>query len=58
MMLKENRVGTMGTGGDVSGTSRWTLVRDRNENAEMGQEEDQENVREERHLNKLFEFSL
>lgn len=56
--MTENRVGTMGTGGDVSGTSRWTLVRDRNGNAEMGQEEDQENVREERHLNKLFEFSL
>lgn len=56
--MTENRVWNMGTGRDISGTSRWTLVRDRNGNAEVGQEKNQENVREERHLNKLFEFNL
>lgn len=52
--MTENRVGNMGTGGDVSKA----LVKNRNWNEEVDQEKNQGNVREERHLSKLFEFSL
>lgn len=34
------------------------MVRDKNGNAELGQEKHQENVGEEKLLNKMFEFSI
>lgn len=55
--MTENRVESMGTGGNGNKTNKWTLVRDRNENAEEVQEKHQENVGENRSLNKRFELS-